>query len=80
MSQLGRRLAVVEAFRKLVKRAHKEGMIVVADSDSVGVRFLLDKKDEGDNLQEAGVLVRVDNACGGSRAGASGFACNYGVK
>jgi len=59
-------------FEAMVRQAERGGITVVADADSVSVRFVPTASiRDGDDLRELGVSARVHNACGGSGSGVS---------
>lgn len=64
--------AIRVQLEKLVARAKRAGVLIVADSDAVAIRLIpVSAVREGVDLQDLGVTARVHNACGGgsSRVG-----------
>ena len=71
--------AIKVQLEKLVARAKRAGVMVVADSDAVAIRLIpASAVREGVDLRELGVTARVHNACGGGSSRVGGDPITHG--
>lgn len=66
-------VALQAQFEKLVAKAARAGIAVVADADTIAIRLIpRDVVDRGDDLRQLGDVVRVHGACGGMTGSGGG--------
>lgn len=78
---MSRMAQIKAAFERLVTRANRNGIQVVADADAISIRLIATNDCTAlPDLHVVGELVRVNGACGGAAYSVSGDTCNYTIR
>lgn len=64
---------------KLIRKAERAGVLVVADADALAIRLIPSTEvKEDDDLRKLGIVVKVHNACGGGVSSVGSHPATHG--
>jgi len=72
--------AIKASLEKLVRRATRSGVVMVADSDAMAIRLIpADEARNADDLRKLGITVGVHDACGGGTSAIGSHPITHGT-
>lgn len=72
--------AIKTSLEKLVRRAKRSGVVLVADADAMAIRLIpADGARAADDLRKLGTTVSLHDACGGGASAIGGHPITHGT-